>query len=340
VRICVFCGSSTGNGTVYAEAATALGTMLAERGIGLVYGGAGVGTMGLLADAVLAEGGEAIGVIPGHLASREIAHAGLTELHVVADMHQRKARMSELADGFLALPGGAGTLEELFEVWTWAQLGLHSKPIGLVDVDGYYQPLLRFIEHMVRAGFLRARYSDMITVDASAAALLDRFVGCAPPADTWVTGNGSAAKPSVEPEASGAPASSEGPIDVLAWVLVRDGKLLNVRTTGKEFFYLPGGKREPGESDPNGLAREISEELGVRIDPSSIRLCDLVTDRADGFANGRLVRMACYFADYAGELTPAREIAELAWIGLADAHRCAPAGRRLLSKLAERGLLN
>ncbi|WP_328606517.1 TIGR00730 family Rossman fold protein [Amycolatopsis sp. NBC_00345] len=175
MRVCVFCGSSMGLSPVYAEAASALGKLLAQRGIGLVYGGASVGTMGAVADAALAAGGEVIGVIPEALSRVEIAHAGLTELHVVADMHQRKAKMAALSDAFLALPGGAGTLEELFEVWTWAQLGLHGKPIGLVDVAGYYAPLMSFAEHMVTEGFLGADYRDLLTIDADAAKLLDRF---------------------------------------------------------------------------------------------------------------------------------------------------------------------
>jgi uncharacterized protein (TIGR00730 family) len=175
MRVCVFCGSSMGLSPVYAEAATALGKELAQRGIGLVYGGASVGTMGAVADAALAAGGEVIGVIPEALSQVEIAHAGLTELHVVPDMHQRKAKMAALSDAFLALPGGAGTLEELFEVWTWAQLGLHTKPIGLVDVAGYYAPLMSFAEHMVTEGFLGTGYRDLLTIDADAAKLLDRF---------------------------------------------------------------------------------------------------------------------------------------------------------------------
>ncbi|HEY4020777.1 MAG TPA: NUDIX domain-containing protein [Pseudonocardiaceae bacterium] len=126
---------------------------------------------------------------------------------------------------------------------------------------------------------------------------------------------------------------------MLAWIIVRDGKLLNVRTRGKAYFYLPGGKREPGESDPNALAREIAEELGVRIDPASVRLFDLIQDRADGWANGREVRMACYWAEHDGELVPGREIAELAWIGLADAPKLAPAGQQVLHALAEQGLV-
>jgi len=175
MRICVFCGSSTGNGTRYADAATALGELLAVRGIGLVYGGAKVGTMGILADAALRAGGEVIGVIPEQLMSVEVGHEGLSELHVVADMHERKAKMAQLCDAFVALPGGAGTLEELFEVWTWAQLGIHTKPIGLLDVDGYYAPLRRFVEHMVGEGFLREQHRDLLTVGTDPAALLDTF---------------------------------------------------------------------------------------------------------------------------------------------------------------------
>jgi uncharacterized protein (TIGR00730 family) len=185
-RICVFCGSSMGFDPAYAEQARALGKLLAERGIGLVYGGASVGTMGAVADGALAAGGEVIGVIPEHLSSVEISHAGLTELHVVADMHQRKAKMAALSDGFLALPGGAGTLEELFEIWTWSQLGLHTKPLGLVDVGGFYRPLWTFVEHMVSEGFLRAEHRDVIMMDADPAVLLGKFAEYTPPeAPKW-----------------------------------------------------------------------------------------------------------------------------------------------------------
>ena len=188
-RICVFCGSSMGFSPRYAEQAAELGKLLAQRGIGLVYGGASVGTMGVVADAALAAGGEVIGVIPEALSSVEISHAGLSELHVVKDMHERKAKMAALSDGFLALPGGAGTLEELFEVWTWAQLGLHGKPIGLVDVDGYYGPLVTFADHMVTEGFVKPEYRELLMVDADAAALLDRFETYEPPAPPkWAKG--------------------------------------------------------------------------------------------------------------------------------------------------------
>jgi uncharacterized protein (TIGR00730 family) len=180
-RICVFCGSSPGADPIYGEQAAIVGKLLAERGFGLVYGGASVGIMGIVAEAALAAGGEVIGVIPEHLMRAEIAHSNLSELHITADMHERKAKMAELADGFLALPGGAGTLEELAEVWTWAQLGLHRKPIGLVDIAGYYRPLREFADHMVTEGFLRPQHRDLILADADPAALLDAFEAYEPP---------------------------------------------------------------------------------------------------------------------------------------------------------------
>jgi uncharacterized protein (TIGR00730 family) len=324
VRICVFCGSAAGAGSAYLAAATELGASLAGRGVGVVYGGGHVGTMGALADAAMAAGGEVIGVIPRHLLDREVGHHGLTELRVVADMHERKAQMAALADGFLVLPGGAGTLEELFEVWTWAQLGLHDKPIGLVDVDGYYQPLLRLVDHMVGAGFLRPEFAATLAHHPDPMVLLDRFAGYRPPAAKW------------SPE----PVPAEPPIDVLAWIEVADRRLLTVRADGKDLFYLPGGKREPGESDPVGLAREIREELSVSIDASTLRLFDVVTDVADGFAGGRRVRMTCYHADYAGDLAVGGEIAELAWVGAMDAERCAPATRQVVRALANRGVVD
>jgi uncharacterized protein (TIGR00730 family) len=188
VRICVFCGSSIGRSTTYVDAAQHLGRTLATRGIGLVYGGASVGTMGVIADAVLDAGGEVFGVIPRSLVDREIAHPNLTRLDIVEGMHERKARMAELADGFVALPGGAGTLEELFEVWTWAQLGLHHKPIGLLDVAGYFDALLELTAHMVAEGFLRTDYRDMLVVESEPGLLLDRLVSYDAPQSKWVAG--------------------------------------------------------------------------------------------------------------------------------------------------------
>jgi uncharacterized protein (TIGR00730 family) len=171
-RICVFCGANAGRDPAYREAAQALGTLLAREGLGLVYGGASIGLMGAVADAARAAGGEVIGVIPQALMKREIAHAGLADLRVVGSMHERKALMAELSDGFIALPGGVGTLEELFEVWTWVHLGLHRKPCALLDVAGFYSGLARFIDHVDAEGFLRDGVREMLLVERDPAALL------------------------------------------------------------------------------------------------------------------------------------------------------------------------
>jgi hypothetical protein len=180
-RLCVFCASSDGRRTAYADAARAMATALVDRGIGLVYGGGSVGLMGVLADAVLAGGGEVIGVLPRGLARKEYAHPGLTELHLVGSMHERKALMASLADGFVALPGGLGTLEEIFEVLTWAQLGIHQKPVGLVDVEGYWAGLLGLLRHAVEEGFVRPEYAALLLVEPGPVALLHRMASWRPP---------------------------------------------------------------------------------------------------------------------------------------------------------------
>ena len=185
--MCVFAGSNTGVRAEYREAAVGLGRVLAERGLVLVYGGARVGLMGSVADAVLASGGHAIGVIPEALVAKEVAHRGLTELRIVPSMHERKALMSDLADAFLALPGGWGTWEEFFEVLTWAQLGLHRKPCGLLNVLGYFDPLLSFVDHSIQEGFVRREYRSMICVDTASHALLDRLSAYqAPVVQKWI----------------------------------------------------------------------------------------------------------------------------------------------------------
>ncbi|HEV2874717.1 MAG TPA: TIGR00730 family Rossman fold protein [Thermoleophilaceae bacterium] len=174
-RLCVFCGSSPGARPVYGGAAEELARVLVAEGIGVVYGGGAVGLMGRLADAVLAEGGEAIGVLPEALVAREIGHPGLDDLRVVGSMHERKALMAELSDGFVALPGGLGTVEELFEVYTWAQLGLHRKPCALLDVEGYYEGIASFLSHAVEERFLREDHRAMLIVEREPCALVERL---------------------------------------------------------------------------------------------------------------------------------------------------------------------
>ena len=186
-RVCVFAGSSVGGDAAYKRVAIALAGALADRGLELVYGGGCIGLMGVLADAMLARGGRVIGVIPETLRAREVGHRGLTELKVVDSMHERKATMAALSDGFIALPGGFGTLEEMFEVLTWAQLGLHAHPCGLLNVAGYFDALLAFIEHARGEAFVRAEHGAMLLVDEDPARLLDRFAAYrAPAAQQWL----------------------------------------------------------------------------------------------------------------------------------------------------------
>jgi hypothetical protein len=176
MRICVFCGSKHGNKPIYAETARRVGWLLAERGIGVVYGGGHVGLMGVLADAVLAGGGEVIGVIPQSMVESELAHTKITELLVVQTMHERKALMAEKADAFLALPGGVGTAEEFFEIATWRQLKLHDKPVGLLNVAGFFDPLIAWIERAFAEGFISPKHRGLVRVAADAEALISALV--------------------------------------------------------------------------------------------------------------------------------------------------------------------
>src|SRR5438445_4371604 len=179
-RICVFCGSKKGDGAEYARSARRLGELLAERKLGLVFGGGHIGLMGVLADAVLQAGGEAIGVIPQALVDKELAHPGLSQLHGVASMHERKAVMADLSDAFIALPGGFGTADELYEILTWSQLGQHSKPIGLLNVSGFFDPLLAWLDRTVQEGFLKAKHRGLLLVADDPQRLLELLLGHRP----------------------------------------------------------------------------------------------------------------------------------------------------------------
>lgn len=178
--LCVYCGSSIGASPVYAEAARSLAKVMVDDNIALVYGGGNVGLMGVIADEVMRLGGEATGVIPKALMDKEVGHIGLTRLHIVKDMHERKALMADLSDGFIAMPGGIGTLEELFEVFTWSQLGLHDKPIGLLNVNGYYDGLIGFLKHVVAERFLREEQASLLMHDAAPSGLVERLKSFVP----------------------------------------------------------------------------------------------------------------------------------------------------------------
>jgi uncharacterized protein (TIGR00730 family) len=191
--VCVFCGSRSGRDDAYEEAARATGHTLARSGLRLVYGGGRVGLMGVLADTVLSAGGQITGVIPRALFDREIAHSGVSDMRVVQSMHERKELMASLADAFIALPGGAGTLEEIFEQWTWAQLGIHAKPCGFLNVNGYFDPLFALIERMVAEGFMARSFATMLAIETDPDRLLARFRAYQPPPQKWDLQNDSLA---------------------------------------------------------------------------------------------------------------------------------------------------
>jgi uncharacterized protein (TIGR00730 family) len=187
-RICVFCGSSSGIHPRYAEAARTLGSALVRRGIGLVYGGGNVGLMGIIADAVMDAGGEVIGVIPEALVERELAHNDVTQMIVVRSMHERKAKMAELSNGFVAMPGGYGTFEEFCEIITWAQLGLHRKPCGILNVNGYYDPLMKLFDHAVAEGFLRSANRQLVLEESDPERLLTTMATFKPQhTEKWIS---------------------------------------------------------------------------------------------------------------------------------------------------------
>ena len=310
VRVAVFTGSRIGPAG-HVEAAAQLGRRLAENGAGIVFGGGRVGLMGVVADAALAAGGEVIGVIPGHLAERELAHRGLTRLEVVSGMHERKARMAELADAFIALPGAAGTLEELFEVWTWGQLGLHEKPSAVLDIDGFYDPLLAQLRAMAEAGYLGREHLDALGRVRDADAFLRFVAAYRHPRRKWDDA----------PE-----------LTSVAWLCVRDGRLLGVRSRGRERFYLPGGKPDPGETLEQALVREVAEEVSLEI--SALRPAFTVRAPADQQPAGTRVAMHCFYAQGDGEPRASREIAEIAWLTPADSERVAPAVALALVRVA------
>ncbi|PIE07978.1 MAG: TIGR00730 family Rossman fold protein [Rhodobacterales bacterium] len=253
--VCVFCGSASGHDPVFLHAARKAGEALSKQSLKLVYGGGKVGLMGAVADAALSRGGEVVGVMPRHLVEREISHNGLTELLIVETMHERKTRMSDLADGFLVLPGGAGTLEEAFEQWTWAQIALHAKPIGFLNVDGFFDPLMDMVDGMVKAGFLAPAYRDMLIVENDPDSILERFSAYVPPAGKTYEASGNQAAVSMTQQTT---------LKIAVAVIMDDsGNMLLVRKRGTESFMQPGGKIEANETVRQSLERELLEELGA-----------------------------------------------------------------------------
>ena len=195
MKVCIFCGSGKGHDPVFSDGAAAAARSIALSGGTLIYGGGHVGLMGVVADAALGAGGEVVGVMPRSLVEREIAHRGLHQLHVVETMHERKTTMSTLADAFLALPGGAGTLEEIFEQWTWGQLGIHGKPCAFLNIKGYFNPIILMVERMTSEGFLLPQFAAMLTFSQSIEEILTGFQDYAPPLSKWTSTTGTEVRP-------------------------------------------------------------------------------------------------------------------------------------------------
>ncbi len=320
VRIAVFTGSSEGPES-HRRAAADFGRRLAESGVGIVYGGGRVGLMGIVADAALAAGGEVIGVMPRHLADQEIEHPDLTRLDIVTTMHDRKARMAELADAFVALPGGAGTLEELFEVWTWGQLGLHSKPTALLDVDGFFRLLIDHLRYAGESGYIGPEYLKSLGVVGDAEEFLCFVAGYEHPARKWsdrVRTSSSGAEPEPEPAKVG-------------WIQLRGGRLLTVRSADDSRFALPGGDVEPGEAMEQALVRGVQEDLGLRL--SDLRQAFSVRDPAPDAGHGARLTVYCYHAQADGSVRPGRDVAEFRWLSAGEAEYATPPVQQVLARL-------
>lgn len=319
MRICVFCGSSAGKRDVFVNAARELGTALARRGIELVYGGGRVGLMGAVADSAMAAGGNVTGVMPRALVDRELQHVALTTLHIVESMHERKARMADLADGFIALAGGAGTLEEIFEQWTWGQLGFHRKPCAVLNTDGYFDALREMIDRMTVEGFLRPEHAAMLAFETEPEAALDALSRYVAPSAKWQT-------------------RADNVVRIVA-ALIQDeaSRVLLVRKKGTRAFMQPGGKLHDSESHQAALERELSEELSCRVQPGS--LASLGTFRADAAnENDCIVEAALYRAELAGDVRAAAEIEEILWYDLEQGSQVelAPLTREVVLPLARK----
>ena len=299
MRICVFCGSKSGHNQIYATAAREMGTALARSNVELVFGGGRVGLMGEVADAALLAGGDVIGVMPRSLVEREIQHVRLTQLHVVASMHERKTKMADLADAFVALPGGAGTLEEIFEQWTWAQLGIHQKPCGFLNANGYFDPLRRMIDQMTAEGFLHADHASMLIFDTKPLAIIEAFHNYSAPATKWQ-----------------AQANSTKPnrIKIVA-ALIQDhaGRVLLARKKGTKAFMQPGGKLRDSESHLAALERELAEELSCSIVPGSPDFLGTFCAPAAN-EDGCEVEAALYRVKVIGHIRATAEIEEVIWL--------------------------
>lgn len=315
MKVCIFCGANSGNDFKIANATLLLCDHLIQTDCDLVYGGGVTGLMGLIADRFISAGRKVIGVRPEKLIADEAVHNGLTEVIVVKSMQERKALMVELSDAFIALPGGIGTLDEIVETFTLFKIGFTDKPSGILNVNGYYDGLIKQLERMVSSSFLKQEQKKMLAFSSNPKVLLENMqISKLDPQTKY--------------------------IDKIAYIEIQDGKILTTRSFGKDKFYIPGGKRDIGETDEQTLLREIKEELDVRIDSDTIDYVGLFKAQAHGKSDDTQVMMTCYSAKYSGALKASNEIEEIMWLNFADKDLVSFVDILIFDYLKERGALS
>lgn len=315
-RVCIFCGANSGNSNKVINQTILLCDLLIRSGYNLVYGGGGMGLMGIIAERFLENGAKVIGVRPSLLIKNEETHTDVTELIVVETMQERKAKLIELSDLFIALPGGVGTLDEIIETFTLLKIGFTTKQSGILNTDGFYDNLVFQLKKMSKWGFLQEADRTKLQVAEDPRRLIELM---------------NIKELNRRPETE---------IDKIAFIDIRNGKILVSKSKGKDKYYIPGGKRELNESDEETLIREVNEELSVNIDPHSIKYFGIYVAQADGKQQGVDVRMTCYEAKYLDELAASNEIEEIDWFDYSKIDLVAEVDKIIFNDLKHNGRLN
>ncbi|MEM1136672.1 MAG: TIGR00730 family Rossman fold protein [Bacteroidota bacterium] len=310
--VCIFCGANTGTSPEIIKQAEQLSDLLIQKGYSLIYGGGKDGLMGIIANKFIAAEKEVIGIRPDKLIKDENVHSVITQLIVVKDMHERKAKMIEMSDIFIALPGGIGTLDEIIEVYTQTKIGFISKFCGILNTNDFYEGLEILLHKMVKFSFLKEEDKKALYLAKTPEALVNKILNYE----------------SIKKE-----------IDKIAYIKIKDGRILCAKSKGKHKFYLPGGKREEGETDEATLIRESEEELSIHIVPSTITYMGTFIAQADGKPKGVLVKMTCYSAQYKGTITACSEIDEIKWLNYKDIDLVSEVDKKIFKFLKEEGVL-
>ncbi len=313
-KVCIFCGANTGNSPEVVNETKLLCDLLINAGFDLVYGGATTGLMGIAAERFLNKGMDVIGVRPKKLIVDENVHENLTEIFVVDSMQERKAKMIELSDVFIALPGGVGTLDEIIETYTLNKIGFIDKPSGVLNTLGYYDGLKMLLNKMTETDFLKTSDKSKLSIGTNPRDLMEKM--------------------QINKNINGKE------IDKIAFIAIRDGKILVSKSFGKNKYYIPGGKREEGESDIQTLIREVNEELSVDVIPETVEYIETFTAQADGEEQGIDVRMTYYTSEYKNVLKASNEIEEIQWLNYADINLVTEVDKKIFNYLKNKGKLN